>query len=1707
MSIDPTQAPNLTRQNTFDAKKGYTKTRQNQGAPVIDVNMNDNSDMILHAVNEQARAQDTLATTPTSSRGFAIRPVTRDTANVREGEHPRNDDNFAITLGGLQTKFGFIDTSALSSAGLFDFNVFDNKRLLDLSANDAKDHDYGNYLFKGFITDAGASSSTSIVDENKRFLIDHHLLGFNETTVVSGESQIESPWGVVDATNTPACEVQFEEPPCRIIFLTGANAGLERVITSVTSTTKLEWAGALPGAVAFNDQYVIVPGNALVTHRGDYDASPASRSGSRGLSNVGFLNFWLHVFEDSVSGNEDTDLVDPGILHDASHRTQLRWCLRTTQVKVSESGDNGGSRTFPSNYHYANLLMSKTLDTNILANGDIIGRGAPKGAAGTLEDGRDLVQAWPSSVSDSAILRGIDSAPNAPSGLTRQHGYSQGVCGWDGFIYDFINEAMRQRLLDGETFDCIPLLLSAAPEKLLNASVLSPFWYPNLEVDNIAVTIPRLVTNKEVFNGASLSPSLIISARKKLVDIAVLSSDYEQSRTLAWMQTKREGLSSLYSDSSKGALLYEQQSSYQAPYIFETPAKHVNWLGTLMMGMLGIANAMASPDPLSGQDSDKVPPTNANFAKVFSVGGGSNNTSLAIVQSGQPVNTWVVGKEILLNPYTALQGSVYPIDVLSGNGDEFYVDDSWEAEGEFIKGPAQYKLRDGTTINPFDDKGWSFYKNTNSDYDFSALNGGKGDFEPRSWEGGYSQAHMMQESLKFRKLAIKDSFHASADLFTMDVKHSAIVSQRTATQATTIYNSGQADGFGACAVGSFQNSSKYSTVDIGGTLVPRLNAHSSYSGLSVAQDNNTNDTTNSMQGLGGASSVSPALGGGGSQAIERFAFQGPLVDGFIDSPSKININKGAWGRFPVTHNALIGGLIDNPNQMDQFNNRCTSLRLRYHIGDYYPGPVDSKGVKTNALVDTLPLFIRVEPLPLVHWATMPKHQHSIIQGTLPIQDSLERMKEFIAGSADTSAFWDSTGGTALITNKSPAKNDPRFANNQVGDIDPLNMPFHYKHQLFVNWYHPFQEHLKAPHLYQGSDTFTGGGTQTIAYRKFGERSMIVPALVGSSGTVSNRPSQPAASLHGAVPDSFEFSPGIGDINYNHGNYPDLTAGGTSDITVSIGVSGSVVIQGNDVEFPYLPVSGTPSSQSGPGPVFIPAARTHALHQGAPDGEFNVYGVGKIFKDSGGQDTWGTASEQEEFETWSEIDKDGYAADNVTFANTFEKWSVPVLRTALRSDTIKAILDMFVSNTGFNWSAANTGIVDRLATDDPGAPATDVPAMTGPDFNVDTVFVGSLGTGIAIDKSFSSASTFFQNALALGIPANVNTGLPTVTGDVRETGVVVHDLFELCVLERTAASATSPTEFLPLLNTFVALKDSGLQLKNLFNSSLRVLHARPGGGWKDTPSGALKNSAQSLSLTELFVVRDRQNNVAVPLPKPPALPEDKIFLHLESMHPAATGGGGGFTAHPNNALVGHLYPMISDNLGSSANSLGGDTLWNEGASPNTNLTAADYVLDEFTTGPGGDAYIADPFDYEYSSRNASNNGWISNVPKRDRLHQNSGIEIDLVSELRFIRENAADHGLDQAGGINGLTWLDMLPSVGELTAPGDHEIIIVLYTGGYGQKMVNNNIPDGFNPSVAGCHVKASISINRPLERLSSDDNALGSHYGEKRNVHNILGHG
>ena len=256
---------------------------------------------------------------------------------------------------------------------------------------------------------------------------------------------------------------------------------------------------------------------------------------------------------------------------------------------------------------------------------------------------------------------------------------------------------------------------------------------------------------------------------------------------------------------------------------------------------------------------------------------------------------------------------------------------------------------------------------------------------------------------------------------------------------------------------------------------------------------------------------------------------------------------------------------------------------------------------------------------------------------------------------------------------------------------------------------------------------------------------------------------------------------------------------------------------------------------------------------------------------------------------------------------------------------------------------------------------------------------------------------FLSPLTLGVPMSTN-GVESNDSDN-----TYRDSFQLARNQYLSSS---------LLSIFNAINSMGLQQKLMWNCSFRVLHTRPG--------GVGSTSTAPKSLTEVIMAHDRSDGSMTKTVFPAInRAQRKPFIHLMSTHPSLT------SAFPNKDHLEHLYPLVSDSTGGSHDAT---------------LTSGkyDYTDEKVKTSSMGDTFAVDPFD---SMMNDAILGADNPLRSAENLNTNSGLEIDLLSGLNMVHEDADDYDLDSSVQPNGATSLvnlqQTMPTANELTLPGDH----------------------------------------------------------------------
>ena len=1631
--------PDLTNPNhTFDNTKDYKRVVFQQGKPVLDVDLNDLSEALETQTVSALVEKMGFGPPQLHYKDWVMGPV-----NAGDPSDNRNKDNFSISLGRLDTSKGIVDTRLKSDKQKNDLIVYDYHKLLVNSTEVANDLSFGNYLLKGAIT-ALDTTGNVITDVNKSFSSGHRLLAFDENLTISGAvdtlNTITSTSNNLQTSTIKSYKIRVNEDACRLVVGTNSYS-----ITNFTETT-ITVSGDT-SALAVGDTYYILPPNTLSSYRAEYDATTTHEtSKSEGLTGLPQLLTYVQVFEEDINTVEDNTIQSSAFGDETTHRTQLRWCVRVAKVRQSTDADP----TFTSlkEYHIRKYFTDEQYDRNLLL------KDSTRFFAGLGSENSAYLRPpvfWrhydSANSAEHTTLEKQESPYSDSYGLTPLHFLNRYEHTVDYLFWTFIKAVLLQETQLVTRFnDFVPLNMFHSESKPLGHDQsedaldydLSEFFFPNKATQLGSTTLAWLSLSNQ-YSGTGL-PAKFKSAPRVLHTHADLSMDNMQSRGLFGLDNE---------------LLY----GTHAPLVFDSVKSHMSFLDQATIGLLGLGSGQ-------GQTlSNKKIPSAVNYTL------GTTNTGLA--DSGYGV------------------GRITPINPLASSS---------EADG-FLTGGSQYLLREkgsrsSHVVNHDDaELGWSFYKNEAATLTSNITGSTLSDFSVRGWDEGLAQSSAFLNGLNFRKLAIKTTAHKSQDLFTIserpistNVELNTGVSQNASGTAFQIpYNQSQANN-GNLFIDSYSGSGNDATL----SLPPQTNF----------------DATNFIPA--NVSKYDP------KNLLSGYQASGGIKDfrHYVEATGTTSDNYGPWNRFNT--DTLVGPLAsaDNLFVNDLWSNRCTAMRLRYHVGDFYPGDDDARGVPRNLLVDSMNLFVKVEPLSLAHWMTMPKHQHSILENSISFAEGIEALLKVAHGIGDTQKLINGSN-QPLIQANSPITNNteyPLYQNYTEGSVDPTNLPFEHHRQPFVHWYHPAMHKIEAPHPNGTASNYTNSSNvayNLTVYPKFGRRSLIIPALVPSTfGVTSVTESgndisvvyvdDSSQSPSNAFPDHVsddtnEFdgftvdlnkvtggtglsTSGLGSIPYPYHGSKSTNTGTTNYTTDN---NSTITARNNQITFPAI---GTSGGEITPGPVFLPASRIYVEQDGSQTKA--TIGFNTLLTDFS-TSYWDDVSSSESTFPYDEafthyaVQAGGANELPAAFQNSFSAWSTPVLKAAINTHTVAGIVQLVRTKfrTGLDSSSLPShyteftlpgNAFDNYASGD--YTPNQIPAV-GPDNPLDTLFVGDLGTALGLNSKRAG----FMSPLNLGVPMRVGSGL--MPNDMAEGTWDVRDSWELAYAKYNSISDDV------ILNSFTAIQNMGLQQKLMWNCSFRVLHARPSGSVPSVISSAPK------SITEVFLAHDRREGAMTKKTfETPTGGFDKPFIHLMSMHPYTN------NSFPNKSYSDHLYSMVSDSTGGTHDSSAyiGDALDSYGD--------VKYDYDDLlvNTSSMGDTYAADPFDTAINSRLVD----LDNpVRAFDNLNANSGIEIDLLSELGTIHTNPLNYNVSTTISINEnndtFTLLDTMPSANELTLPGDHELIFVLYTGHYGAKQhdTNNVVDISYIPPVAGCHLTATLEINRPSERTDSTP-TTNIHYGK-----------
>ena len=1156
----------------FDEKKHYNKVKFQQGKPILDVDLNDLSEALISQSRSSLIEKMGFGPPQLDYTEWAITSVDA------VPNSPRNTDNLSFTLGRLDTHKGVIDTNTYKNNALDGKIIFDYFKVASSTNNEAQDHSYANYILKGSVT--ASPTNSSFKDETKDFNTNLKLTGFdNSITVTPSYGTVVSIVDTSETYSTAQFQGRFVEGACRIVFTSGPNTGEIRDITTASGTS-LTFA-ALPSALEVGNTYVIVPANTLTTYRAGYDAKTnRTTSEARGLGNHSKLLVYVQVFEEDVSSEEDSTIQSALLGYETTHREQLRWCVRICEYYESIDGDSSFT-SLKLQHIFEQLSSSEQVEYKALI--DSLDKLA------TQHDGYLQTQLWRNNdfgtnFSDSNV--GTQVSPFYGVGITPLHFFSAQEAQIQNLLWAFLKSCMLSTLDTQNGFNDVQILsLFHSESKSTNANAasetLSSTFYPGAYSDlTTSPIVHAFLSNEYNYNKTSagfsgkMTAGSFLSPPKIFHTHADLSLDNMQSRSLFGF---------------KGGFILSNTTSN--PLVFGSLKDHISFIDQALLGSLGIGYSL-------GQDADG---NRVDSYYTFTSTGSTNIET----QAGYG------------------DGAVKMVDILNSTTPTYVLRDKGTRSSHSV------------SIND-EDLGWSFYKREGSDLQSTSGT----DLTIRQWNEGLGQAKAIRDSINFRKLAIKTTAHKSMDMFT--------ISPRPLGQDLSIDYSSitYSDILGS------ENLNSTSQIQYASLNVPYLLPFS---------DNNDNEVYNTYRDtysalgreVGGSipafqanlfmpnnttyetfNSVASKSNYNARDLLERYQPQNSGVASYVvrntNIVSNLDSNQnpvgnyyGPWGRFSFSEAAwtrsTVGGVLNVP--MDTWANRCTAMRLRYHIGDFYPNGTDARGTPKNLLVDSLNLFVRIEPLSLTHWMTMPKHQHSILENSLVLADGIEALLSVSHGLGDTQKLVNSSGQPLLQTD-SPYSTDSYY--NGIGvrttrgipsdNVDPMDLPFGHEKQPFVHWYHPAQNEMRYKDVANADDTTLFPKKYTY-YPKWGRRSLISPSIVPfldyfarTSGTLDINTEKnfthadgSAQAVFGSV-DTTAISSNI-DEDYPLPRstivYPvhatDIGNGDLAedtDFTIQDINNNSILIKQNALTFPFIPnaQTGVLLDKNEPTPVFLPASR-------------------------------------------------------------------------------------------------------------------------------------------------------------------------------------------------------------------------------------------------------------------------------------------------------------------------------------------------------------------------------------------------------------------------------------------------------------------------------------------------------------------------------------
>lgn len=297
-----------TSRDIFDASKGYRSMRLQQGVPITDADINDAQDIQTWL---RQRMQSFLigAVLYNLTSQNSLRPLASLLVD------PRRED---ADGGSLPSPFTTVDGWWPGSMRPYVFDVGD--------ANDFSIM-WGPAIVAGMYVDDYETRGTAAkyTDLNNKITDGTVSAVPGGTTFEDDSKDFTGTTGDLHLVGSSGTVGNGKDSPCRVRFITGAEAGNTYDISSVPSSNQLEVAGPYSsGGPSAGDTYIVLP-NVL-----DFQSAADEI-------------VWLCVWVEDIDEVEDPDLEEPTMLIETSHRLKVRYWMRV----LRDGGTVPNSATIP----------------------------------------------------------------------------------------------------------------------------------------------------------------------------------------------------------------------------------------------------------------------------------------------------------------------------------------------------------------------------------------------------------------------------------------------------------------------------------------------------------------------------------------------------------------------------------------------------------------------------------------------------------------------------------------------------------------------------------------------------------------------------------------------------------------------------------------------------------------------------------------------------------------------------------------------------------------------------------------------------------------------------------------------------------------------------------------------------------------------------------------------------------------------------------------------------------------------------------------------------------------------------------------------------------------------------------------------------------------------------------------------------------------